>query len=232
MSLQDEIPDWITPPHAQDQRKVIKGFRLILEGLGLDLDDPHLKETPQRAARAWWFDLNEGITGPEPKITTFPSTTDQMILLRNIPIHSYCAHHLLPFVGTATIGYVPGNGQILGISKLSRIANFFSRRPQVQEELTEQIANAIMVLVMKKPEPRPDIEDASLTIDEHQQAVREKIWPEGAEGGVGVVIRASHMCMTLRGVKHEGDMVTSALRGVFLSKPEARAEFLQMAGGI
>ncbi len=219
--LQDEVPDWITPPNAQDQRKVINGFRLILEGLGLDLDDPHLKETPARAARAWWFDLNEGITGAEPKITTFPSSTDQMILLRNIPIHSYCAHHLLPFVGTATIGYVPGNGQILGLSKLSRIANFFSRRPQVQEELTEQIANAIMVLVMKKPEPLPEVITPETPM---------KIEP--SEGGVGVVIRASHMCMTLRGVKHEGDMVTSALRGVFLTKPEARAEFLQMAGGI
>ncbi len=223
--LQDEIPDWVTPPHAQDQRKVINGFRLILEGLGLDMDDPHLKETPQRAARAFWFDLNEGITGPEPEITTFPSNIDQMILLRDIPIHSYCVHHLLPFVGTATIGYVPGNGQILGLSKLSRLANYFSRRPQVQEELTEQIANALMVLVMKKPEPLPEIDD---TIDQPER----EHWPEGAAGGVGVVIKASHMCMTLRGVKHEGEMITSALRGVFLTKPEARAEFLQMAGAI
>ncbi len=219
--LQDEIPDWITPPHAQDQRKVINGFRLILEGLGLDMDDPHLKETPQRAARAWWFDMNEGITGPEPEITTFPSEIDQMILLKDIPIHSYCVHHLLPFVGTATIGYVPGNGQILGLSKLSRLANYFSRRPQVQEELTEQIANAIMVLVMQKPKPLPDVIKPMQEMDF-----------EPPKGGVGVMIKASHMCMSLRGVKHEGEMITSALRGVFLTKPEARAEFLQMAGAI
>jgi GTP cyclohydrolase I len=119
---------------------------------------------------------------------------------------SVCAHHLLPFIGEATIAYIPGIKRIIGISKLSRIADYWSRRPQVQEELTAQIADHVAELVMTK---------ANMVA--------------GANvGGVGVVIRARHMCMELRGVGHTGDMITSAVRGVFLTKPEARAEFLQL----
>lgn len=183
--------------------KVERGFRLILEGLGMDLEAPDLKDTPKRAAKAWWYELCAGLTQDPPHITTFPSKIDEMIVLRDIPIRSLCAHHLLPFVGTAVIAYVPGKDVILGISKLARLANYYARRPQVQEQLTNEIADAIAKLVMAPRAKRV--------------------------GGVGVFIRANHFCMELRGVNHSGDMVTSALRGVFLTKPEARAEFLHLA---
>jgi len=185
----------------QDEQKLVRGFRLILEGLGLDLTSPHLRDTPERAARAWYHELCHGLTRAAPTITTFPSTTNEMVVLRHVPIRSVCAHHLLPFSGSATIGYIPGGGKVLGLSKLSRIADYWSRRPQVQEELTAQIADDVARHVLC----RPDV------------------------GGVGVVIRAVHMCMALRGVNHSGEMVTSAMRGIFLSLPEVRAEFLDLA---
>lgn len=180
-------------------RQVEAGFRLILDGLGVDLHSAHFKETPRRAARAWIGELCSGLSTAPPRVTTFPQEgLSQMILLRNIPVKSLCAHHLLPFIGAAHVAYIPGHGEVMGLSKLSRIVNYFSRRPQVQENLTNDIANFISDLVT-----------------------------HGSLGGVGVVIRANHMCMELRGVQHSGDMVTSALRGVF-EEPEVRAEFLNL----
>ncbi|KKL75905.1 hypothetical protein LCGC14_2050240 [marine sediment metagenome] len=178
------------------------GFLNVLKGLGLDTEEPHYKRTADRCARTWYNELCIGLTKPPPKITVFPTDRDEMVMLRGIPIRSLCAHHLLPFVGTATIAYIPGKGKLLGLSKLSRIANWYARRPQVQEELTSQIADAV----------------AHYAVSEDEQQ----------KGGVGVIIRARHMCMELRGVEHPADMVTSAVRGVFLTKPEARAEFLEL----
>lgn len=179
---------------------VVRGFALVLEGLGVP-ESVHTQGTAERAARAWWKELCAGLTQPEPKITTFKSAVDEMVVLRGIPVRSLCAHHLLPFIGEATVGYVPGNGRILGISKLSRLTDYWCRRPQVQEELTEQIADAIAGHVMGV---------------------------EQEKGGVGVTIRANHLCMMVRGVNHPGDLVTSAVRGVFKTKPEARAEFFAL----
>lgn len=190
-----------------DEKKLVAGFTLILEGLGLHGDNPHFTETPRRAAKAWYHELCKGITGQPPTITTFPSDVDEMIILKHIPIRSVCAHHLLPFHGEAAVAYIPGAGRILGLSKLSRIADYYSRRPQVQEELTAQIANAVAEQVM-------DAKVGPFTVF-------------STGGGVGVVVRATHMCMELRGVNHSGEMVTSALRGVF-RQPEVREEFLRL----
>ncbi len=192
-----------------------QGFRLILEGLGLDLEHPHLKDTPARAARAWYNELCSGITQPKPKITTFPSEGDEMIVLQNIPIRSLCSHHLLPFYGHAAIAYIPGGEEILGLSKLSRIADYWARRPQVQEALTVQIADHVASLASVQGTTRHVEGEGSVYTHEEK-------------GGVGVVIRAQHMCMLMRGVQHEGEMKTSAMRGVFLTSPSARAEFLQL----
>lgn len=181
--------------------KLVQGFELILEGLGVEAG-PHTVDTPKRAAKAWWDELCSGLTQDKPKITAFPSNVNSMVVSRGIPIRSICAHHLLPFAGTATIAYIPGNGKILGLSKLSRLAEYWSRRPQVQEELTEQIADAVASYVMS-----------------------------GKKGGVGVIIQARHMCMEMRGVLHPSDMVTSALRGLIKNRPEVRAEFLKFANG-
>lgn len=179
--------------------KVEQAFELLLEGLGVG-KGPHTVDTPKRAAKAWFNELCAGLTNPPPEIRFFTSKAAEMVILRGIPIRSLCAHHLLPFGGEARIGYVPGKGEVLGLSKLSRIADYWARRPQVQEELTQQIADSLAEVVV-----------------------------EGEKGGVGVLIQANHLCMEFRGVRHAGDMVTSALRGVFL-KPEVRAEFLQLAG--
>jgi len=184
-----------------DEDKLMAGFALILDGLGLDVEnDPHLIDTPRRAARAWFHELCAGLTKEEPKFRVFESTADEMVMLHKIPIRSICAHHLLPFYGYATIAYIPGKGQLLGLSKLSRIANHWARRPQVQEDLTVQIANHLAELVVN-----------------------------GRNGGVGVIIRAEHMCMLMRGVTHDGVMITSAVRGVFRTDAQARNEFLRLA---
>ncbi len=186
-----------------DLDTIVIGFKYILDGLGIDYSaDPHMRDTPMRAAKAWYDEICAGITGDPPKITMFDSDNDNMVILRDIPVRSVCSHHLLPFVGTACVAYIPGDGKILGLSKLSRIVNYHSRRPQVQEALTEQIADNVFNLVSCK-------KNMSLA-------------------GVGVIVRASHMCMLLRGVNHAADMVTSSLRGRFLES-DLRSEFLALA---
>lgn len=197
----------------RDEALVRDGFARILLGLYGDgwQDDPHLSDTPKRAARAWYGELFKGITtegGPD--VTTFEADEDSgLIISRGIPVRSLCSHHLLPFIGEATVGYIPGRDEILGLSKLSRITDHFSRRPQVQERLTNQIADYLWGLVGAE---RPGDSRAK-------------------KGGAGVVIRARHMCMELRGVEHEGEMVTSSLRGVLKDTGKARAEFMDLAKG-
>jgi len=182
--------------------QVALGLAIVLQGLGVDLADVHLKDTPWRAARAWHNELCAGLTTPEPVVTAFDyGGTAEMQVLRDIPVHSMCAHHLLPFVGTAQVGYVSGNQKLIGLSKLARIVDHFARRPQVQEQLTTMIADYLWERVGDQTMKRP--------------------------GGVGVVIRANHFCMELRGVKHKGDMVTSALRGVF-EEGRVRSEFMAL----
>lgn len=185
---------------------VAKGVQMMLEGLGLDLDTPHLTATPERVARAWVRELAPGVNAPPPVVTMFPHEgSSQMVILHDIPVRSICAHHLLPFLGTAVVGYIPGRGQIFGISKLSRIVDYFARRPQVQEDLTNQVASFIWSLVRNNEEGNA-----------------------GATGGVGVFLRCNHMCMELRGVEHPGNMTTSALRGVF-EESAVREEFMRLA---
>jgi GTP cyclohydrolase IA len=128
-------------------------------------------------------------------LTTFPNDAgyDELIIARSIPVQSVCEHHLLPFVGVAHVGYLPGE-RILGLSKLARVVELFARRPQVQERLTQQIADWL----------------------QDQLAPR----------GVGVVVAAEHLCMTVRGVRASGaNTLTSALHGQLRSDAASRAEF-------
>lgn len=110
----------------------------FLSALGIDLDDEHLCATPGRMARAY----AEMFTPRPFDLTTFPNEEgyDELVLARRIPLRSVCEHHLLPFVGVAHVGYLPGE-RILGLSKLARIVEHFSHRPQVQERLTKQVAD-------------------------------------------------------------------------------------------
>ena len=115
---------------------------VLLSDLNLDWkNDPNLKETPKRMAKMYVNELFSGLYEEEPKFTVFPNEEnyDEMVTLFNINVKSMCSHHFMPFIGTASIGYIPGD-KICGISKLARVVRYFARRPQLQEALTNQIA--------------------------------------------------------------------------------------------
>jgi GTP cyclohydrolase IA len=167
----------------------------LLTALGIDLDTEGRRGTAGRMARAY-----AEMFAPQPfELTTFPNEEgyDELVLARSIPVHAVCEHHLLPFVGVASVGYLPGE-RILGLSKLARVVDMFAGQPQVQERLTQQIADWLQTHLR----PR----------------------------GVGVLVEAEHLCMTLRGVRAAGaSTVTSALKGQLRESAAARAEFLALA---
>jgi GTP cyclohydrolase IA len=167
----------------------------LLAALGADVRSEHLRETPRRVAQAYAELLSPAPFNP----TTFPNEGDydELVLVRDIPFQSLCAHHLLPFHGTAHVAYLPGE-RIIGLSKLGRVVDLFARDLQVQERLTTQVADW----------------------------VDERLQPRG----VGVIVQAEHLCMSLRGVQKPGARtVTSALRGLVQEDPRTRQEFLSLA---
>ena len=180
---------------AIDQPAAERAAADLLTALGADLDDDGLRETPRRIAAAY----TELLT-PQPfEPTTFPNDEgyDELVVAGQIPFHSLCMHHLLPFHGVAHVGYLPGE-RIVGLSKLARVVDLFARDLQVQERLTMQIAG---------------------WLEEHLE-------PKG----VGVVLEAEHLCMSLRGVQKTGARtVTSALHGLVRDDPRTRQEFLDLA---
>lgn len=159
-----------------------------------------LKDTPERMAKAWEFWTSGYGTNPAEILKVFEDGAqnyDQMVIVKDIPLFSKCEHHFADIFGTVTIAYIP-KGKIVGLSKLSRLADCFARRLQVQERLTCQIADAMV---------------------EHLQP-----------HGVGVLVRARHMCMESRGISQQGHhTITTALRGVLLTEPAARQEFMGLA---
>jgi GTP cyclohydrolase I len=168
----------------------------LLVALGQDPADAHTADTPRRVAAAY----AELLTPRSFNLTTFPNDEgyDELVLAREIPFHSLCQHHLLPFTGVAHVGYLPGE-RILGLSKLARVVELFARGLQVQERLTKQIADWL----------------------------GQRLAPKG----VGVVLEADHLCMSLRGVQASGSStVTSALHGVLRDDARSRAEFFALAG--
>jgi len=120
-------------------------FATILTSIGEDLNRPGLKDTPERAAKAFSF-LTRGYSQNIDDVVNnalFPSDSDEMVVVQNIELYSMCEHHLLPFIGKCHVGYIP-TGQVLGLSKIARIVDMFARRLQIQEQLTKQIAETIM----------------------------------------------------------------------------------------
>lgn len=127
-----------------DKDKIKKGIRLFLEGIGEDLNRISIKETPGRVARMC-EDIFGGIGKDPKKVLTIlkEEKHDEIILLRDIPLYSFCEHHLLPFSGRAHVAYIPKEGRVTGLSKLARVVDVLSKRLQVQERLTTQIADII-----------------------------------------------------------------------------------------
>jgi GTP cyclohydrolase I len=125
------------PPLEADLDRAEQAAAGFLHALGIATDSESLRETPARMARAY----AELFTPPEFDLTTFPNDEgyDELVLARSIPMRSVCEHHLLPFIGVAHVGYLPGE-RILGLSKLARVVEHFAARPQVQERLTKQVA--------------------------------------------------------------------------------------------
>lgn len=172
----------------------------MLLAIGEDPQREGLVETPRRVSEAWaeWFAGYE--MDPAAVIKTFEEGAklcgDEMVIVKNIDFYSHCEHHLAPFFGKAHVAYIPDK-RVVGLSKLPRLVDIYAKRLQLQEQLTNQIANAI---------------------EQHLQPI-----------GVGVVVEATHFCVCSRGVNKQGSTtITSALRGAIRSRPEARAEFMNL----
>jgi GTP cyclohydrolase I len=196
----DLDPDLTAVPEAGQPRPIDRAAaeraaRDFLLALGADLAREGLRETPRRMAECFAELLSPTPFTP----TTFVNEGyDELVVARDIPFHSLCEHHLLPFHGVAHVAYLPRE-RIIGLSKLGRVVEYHARRLQVQERLTTQVADWL----------------------------RDQLAPKG----VGVVIEAEHLCMSLRGVQKPGARtVTSALHGLVRDDPRTRAEFLALTG--
>src|SRR5512143_3213594 len=134
-----------------DIKKIQKGVRLIIEGIGEDPERPGLRKTPERVAKMYQ-EIFSGLAGsPEDILKPMEGEKhDEMVLLKDIPFYSVCEHHLLPFIGKAHVAYVPGAGKIAGIGELAKAVEIFAKRPQVQERLTAQLADMIMMKLKPK----------------------------------------------------------------------------------
>jgi GTP cyclohydrolase I len=132
-------------PNGIDQARAEAAVRELLLAVGEDPDRPGLQETPARVARAYAETFAGLAQDPyEVLATTFAEDHDEMILVRDIPMYSTCEHHLVPFHGTAHVGYIPAeDGRVTGLSKIARLVEVYARRPQVQERMTRQIADAL-----------------------------------------------------------------------------------------
>jgi GTP cyclohydrolase I len=129
-----------------DRSRIEEGVRLILEGIGEDPAREGLVDTPRRVA-SMYEEVFSGL-GQDPAehfTVTFNEGHQEMVLIRDIPLYSVCEHHLVPFLGTAHVAYIPGkHGRICGLSKIARVVDVFAKRPQVQERLTSQIADTLL----------------------------------------------------------------------------------------
>jgi GTP cyclohydrolase I len=171
----------------------------MIRRLGDDPERPGMLKTPERVSESMKF-LTKGYAETPVEVlgdALFEERHQNMVVVKDIELYSLCEHHLLPFFGKVHVAYIP-NGQIVGLSKVARLVEVFARRFQVQERLTDQIA----------------------------QALWDTIQPQG----VGVVVEAYHLCMMMRGVeKQNSKTITSAMKGLFLSDPRTRDEFLRLS---
>jgi len=179
-------------------KKIEKGVRLILEGIGENPERPGLKETPCRVARMY-EDLFSGLETPTEELlkSIEGESHDEMVLLKDIPFYSVCEHHLLPFIGKAHVAYIPSGGKIVGLSELVKAVEVLAKRLQVQERLTTQLAD----LIMNKMKPK----GAMVIIDAEHLCISMR----------GVKRPGSRT-------------ITSAVRGIFRTKQSTREELLEL----
>ena len=173
-------------------------IRKMLERIGEQPEREGLQRTPLRVAKAMDF-LTSGYSVKLEDVVrdaVFNEACEEMVIIKDIEFYSLCEHHMLPIFGKAHVAYLPDN-RLIGLSKVARIVDVFARRLQVQERLTNQIADALMQIL--------------------------------SPHGVGVVIKASHFCMMMRGVeKQSSSTVTSAMRGSFKDNARSRAELMEL----
>ena len=177
------------------EKRIETAVRDILSAVGEDPDRPGLASTPARVERMY-AELTAGYALQPSEVlndAVFEVDYSEMVVLKDIPFYSLCEHHLLPFAGTAAVAYIPA-GRVIGLSKIPRVVDMYAHRVQIQERLTQQIADFLM---------------------EHL-----------APKGVGVVVEATHLCASMRGVRKPGMvMTTSAVLGLFRRSDKTRAEF-------
>jgi GTP cyclohydrolase I len=185
-----------------DQPRVEAAVRELLIGIGENVDRDGLKDTPARVARAYAEQFGGLYADPDEVLATvFAENHSEMVLVRDIPMYSTCEHHLVPFFGSAHVGYIPGrDGKVTGLSKLARVVEGYSKRPQVQERLTTQVAEALV----KRLEPAGVI----VVIEaEHLCMAMRGIRKPGAI------------------------TTTSAVRGIFQTRASTRAEAMSLITG-
>lgn len=176
-------------------------IRSLLKYIGEEPNREGLQDTPRRVLKAW-MEMTTGYSQKPKDILAVDFECDhydEIIACPFIEFYSTCEHHLLPFFGTAHVGYLPGEDspRVVGLSKMARLVDCFARRLQIQEKMTMQIADAMQLHL----QPR----------------------------GVAVIVQAKHLCMACRGVqKHQAVMSTSAMLGVFRHNEPARSEFFRL----
>jgi GTP cyclohydrolase I len=185
------------------QKEIEGKLEDLLDSLVIDrANDHNTNDTPRRVAKMFLREVFGGRYTPKPNITAFPNANnyDELYITGPITVRSTCAHHLEPIVGKCWVGIFPGKN-VIGLSKFNRLVDWVASRPQIQEEMTIQIADEI---------------------EKETQAE-----------GIAVVVKAEHMCMTMRGVKeHDSDMTSSVMRGKMRDDPNLKQEFFHLLSGM
>lgn len=183
---------------SEKMTTIEKHFHIIMEEMGLDMTDDSLQGTPHRVAKMFIQEIFSGLNpANKPKISVFDNSYnyDKMLVEANISFNSTCEHHFLPIVGKAHIGYV-SSGKVIGLSKLNRIVDYYSRRPQVQERLIMQIFNELKTVL--------------------------------ETDNVIVVMEATHLCVSSRGIKDESSYTSTIQYGGIFDEKENRNDFFNL----
>ena len=191
-------PDAFDKSDLKKMSTIEAHFHKIMEEMGLDMTDDSLRGTPHRVAKMFIQEIFSGLNpANKPKISVFENSYnyDKMLVEANISFNSTCEHHFLPIVGKAHIGYV-SSGKVIGLSKLNRIVDYYSRRPQVQERLIMQIFNELKTVL--------------------------------ATENVIVVMEATHLCVSSRGIKDESSFTSTIQYGGIFNEKENRNDFFNL----